>query len=192
MRRLIACLVFAAALALSQEATKGTPEAAEPGMGWQLANFAILAVFLGYMIAKNAPKFFQARSEQIERELAEAAKAKREGEERVAEMERRIARLADEIERMRTNMRTEIAAEGERIRTETERHIRRIRAQSEQEIENMIKSARRELQKYSAELALKMAGEQLQGRITRDVENNLVTSFINELRTKTGHGNVYN
>ena len=197
-----ASLVFATALAFApytraQETTRPaqnarTEERAEPAMGWQIANFAILAGFLGYVIAKNAPKFFQARSEQIQRALSEAAKAKEEAEQRVAEMERRIASLAAEIERMRAGMRQEMAAEGERIRLDTERHIHRIQQQAEQEIESMIKRARRELQMYSAELALRMAEEQLTSRITSDVENNLVNSFIADLRTKAGAGNIYN
>lgn len=202
MRRLTTCLVFLMALgfapyARAQETTRPpenarTQERGEPGMGWQIANFAILAGFLAYLISKNAPKFFQARTGQIQRALAEAAKAKQEGEERVAEMERRIASLADEIERMRAAMRQEMAAEGERIRLETERHLRRIQEQAEQDIESMIKTARRELRMYSAALALRLAEEQLQGRITSDVENSLVTSFVADLRTKAGAGNVYN
>ena len=196
MRRFTASLLFAAALAFTpfvhaQENAR-TEERGEPGIGWQIANFVILAGFLGYIISKNAPKFFQARTEQIQQALLEAAKAKREAEERVAEMERRIARLGGEIERMKTSMRQEMAAEGERIRVETERRMRRIQEQAEQEVESMIKRARRELKMYSAELALRMAEEQLKGRITSEVENSLVTSFIADLGTKAGGGNIYN
>jgi len=201
MRRFTAFLVFATALAFApctraQETTRRPPENArteerrEPGIGWEIANFVILAGFLGYMISKHAPKFFQARSEQIQRSLAEATKAKQDAERRVAEMERRIASLGEEIKRMRAGMRHEMAAEAERIRLETERRIRRVQEQAEQDIESMIKTARRELQMYSAGLALSLAEEQLKGRITSDVENNLVTSFVADLRTQAG--NSYN
>lgn len=193
MRRLPAILMFAAALSFAPYArAQEKPEAGGPGMGWQVANFVILAGILGYMIAKNAGTFFAARTGQIQRSLAEAATAKKQGEERVAEMERRIAKLADEIERMRATMRAEIAAEGERIRLETERHIHRIQEQAEQDIESMMKTARRDLKMYSAELALKLAEEQLKARITGDVENSFVSSFIADLRAKSGAGNIYN
>ena len=189
-------LVFAT-YAGAQETTRPpestrTEEHGEPALGWQIANFAILAGLLAYVIAKNAPPFFRARSADIQRALAEAAKAKKEAEERVAEMERRIAGLASEIERMRAGMRQEMAAEGERIRRETERHIHRIQQQAEQEIESIIKKARRELKMYSAELALRIAEEQLKGRITSDDENNLVSSFVADLRGRPGAGNIYN
>lgn len=163
-----------------------TEENSGPGIWWNIANFIILVGILGYLTKKNLGPFFKSRGEQIESALAEGAKAKREGEERVAEMERRIAGLSVEIERLRADMRQEMAAEGERVRLETERHLNRIQQQAEQEIESMFKTARRQLKMYSAELALKAAEQQLEGRITKEVENNLVTSFIQDLRSGEG------
>ena len=163
----------------------------EPGIGWTIANFALLVIFLGYIIRKNAGKFFEARTQQIQGSLAEAAKSKREADQRVADMERRLASLAGEIEDMRANMRKEMAAESERIQRETERHVSRLQQDAEQEIENMIKAARRELKMYAADLAVHLAEQQLKGRITRDVENNLVSSFVADLRERTG-GNTHN
>lgn len=167
------------------------PEEKKPAIGWNIANFAILIGFIAYMVRKHGGDFFVKRTAQIQAALNEAAQAKQESEQRVAEMERRIAGLSAEIERMRAEVRSEMAAEGERIRLETERHIRRIEEEATQEIETMIKVARRELKMYSAELAIKLAEEQLAGRVTKDVENNLVSSFIADLRTRNG-GNNYN
>lgn len=158
-----------------------TEEQGDPWIWWKLVNFAILVGVLGYLMRKPAANFFQSRAQQIERGIAEGEKAKREGEERVADMERRIQGLATDIERMRTSMRHEMASEGERIRLETERQIHRIEEQAKQEIESMIKAARRELKLYAAGLAVNAAEEQLKGRITKDVEDNLVRSFIDEL-----------
>jgi len=193
MRRLAAVLLFLAALALTpyaypqeparaQSENARTEEHAEPSIWLKLANFAILAGVLGFLIAKNAGKFFAARTSEIQRDLTESAKAKREAEAEVSEMERRIAHLKDEIQEMRTTMRQEIAAEAERIKLDTERHVRKIQEQAEQDIEAMVKAARRELKMYSAALALKMAEEQLKGRVTREVESELVAAFIADLR----------
>lgn len=199
MRRLPALVIFAGLalmpLSPAQEpagAPAKTAERGEPGIGWQWANFAILAGFLGYMIAKSAPKFFEARSTQIRAALSDAARAKRESDDRVAEMQRRIDSLSGEIETMRDEMRRAIEAEGERIRLETERHIRRIHEQAEQDIRSMIKMARRELQMDSAALALRLAEEQLSGRVTPDLENTLVNSFIADLRAKGAAGTSHN
>lgn len=194
--RFAAVVVFAVMLSLAPFARAQENAAAEekhePGIGWQVANFIILAGFLGYMVKKNAGKFFDARTGHIQSGIYDAAKAKRDSEARLADVERRIAGLGSEIEKMRADMRKEMAAEGERIRLETERHIHRVQEQAAQDIESMIKAGRRDLKTYSAELALKMAEEQLHGRITHDVENNLVSSFISDLRAKSAAGNNNN
>lgn len=154
----------------------------DPWIWWKLANFVILVGVLGYLIRKKAAGYFDARTEQIHLAIAESAKAKREADEHVSLMERRMAGLAAEIERMRAAARAEMAAEGERIRQETERHIHKLQQQTGQEIENMSKAARKELKLYSAGLALKLAEQQIAGRVTSDVENTLVQGFIDGLR----------
>jgi F-type H+-transporting ATPase subunit b len=161
-----------------------TEERGDPWIWWKLVNFVILVGVLGYLMRKPAAEFFNSRTRDIELGISEGEKAKREGERRVAEVERRVAGLGSEIERLRANIKQEMAAEGERIRIETERHINRIEEQASQEIDSMLKTARRELKLYAAELAVKSAEEQLKGRVTRDVENTLVSSFIDQLRAK--------
>jgi len=192
MRFLLALLVLGVALfyttpcARAQERSSAqTEEQGDPWIWWKIVNFAILVGVLGYLMRKPAAEFFKNRTEEIERGITEGEKAKREGEQRVAEVERRLAGLGAEIERLRANMRQEMAAEGERIRLETERHIHRIEEQATQEIESMLKAARRELKLYAADLAVKSAEEQLKGRVTRDVENTLVNSFVDQLRTRS-------
>ncbi len=174
-----------APVARAQESAKQSEGQAEDShdkwFWWNVANFVVLVALLGYMVKKGAGPYLKSRGETIQRGMTEAASAKRAADERVAEMERRIAKLGEEIDRMRTQMRHEMAAEGERIRQETEHHIRRISAQAEQEIESLTKTAVRKLKSYSAELALKSAEEQLKSRVDRSVENNLVSSFIADL-----------
>lgn len=199
MQRVAAGLFFAVVLSLlpyaraqepptePQAATPAT-ESSEPSIWWNVVNFAILIGFLGWLISKNAPAYFLSRTQQIQLGLREGAKAKQEGEQRVADMERRIAGLADEIEVMRARMRHDMAAEGERVRAETERHIRKIEESAQQEIENMTKIARRELELYAASLALESAKQQLRGRVDRDLENRLVTFFTGDLGALSRRG----
>src|SRR5260370_30827666 len=91
----------------------------DPWLWWKLANLVILVGLLGYLIKKRGRGFFDRRTEQIQSAIQDADKARREADQRVAEMERRIAGLGDEIERMRTTMRQEMAAAGKRIPTHT-------------------------------------------------------------------------
>ncbi len=195
MRRRIllgaATLAFAAGLwvappAQAQESAKSSEGQAENSQDkwfwWNVVNFVILVGILGYLIKKNGGPYLKTRSEEIQRGIVEAATKQRAADERVAGMERRIAKLGDEIDSMRAHIRQEMAVEGERIHLETEQHIRRINEQAEQEIQSLTKAALRKLRMYSAELALKSAEEQLKSRVDRNVENNLVGSFIDDLR----------
>jgi F-type H+-transporting ATPase subunit b len=186
-----ATLAFAAGLAFApvaqaQESAKSSEGKAENSQDkwfwWNVVNFVILVGILGYMVKKNGGPYLKTRGEEIQRGMAEAATAQRAADERVAGMERRIAKLGDEIDRMRAHIRQEMAVEGERIHMETEHHIRRINEQAEQEIQSLTKAALRKLRIYSAELALKSAEEQLKSKVDRNVENNLVSSFIDDLR----------
>jgi len=195
MRRRIllgaATLAFAAGLwvappAQAQESGKSSEGQAENSQDkwfwWNVVNFVILVGILGYLVKKNGGPYLKTRSEEIQRGIVEAATKQRAADERVAGMERRIAKLGDEIDSMRAHIRQEMAVEGERIHLETEHHIRRINEQAEQEIQSLTKAALRKLRMYSAELALKSAEEQLKTRVDPNVENNLVGSFIDDLR----------
>jgi F-type H+-transporting ATPase subunit b len=195
MRRfglVVALLIFSAGLIVAQEPHEGARfeqhTTKDPWFWWKLGNFAILAGLVTlYMIKKRGGEFFERRTEAIQAGMMEAEKARREAEQRVSEMERRIANLGGEIESLRTTVRHEMAAEGERIGHETERHIKRIQTQAEQEIESMTKRARRDLKMYAAGLALESAERQLKSRVTKDVEDRLVASFIDGMRSRSAN-----
>ena len=191
IRRLVATAALAVALSYTpclRAQDKGTFEAerteanTDPWVWWKLANFAILVGLLGYMIKKSAPAFFQARTEQIQSAIVEAGKAKLTAEERVAEIERRLAGLAAELDSMKARARTEMASEGERIREETERHLANLQRQAEQEIESMTKAALKELKLYSADLALRMAENQVASRMTPETQHALTKAFVSDLQ----------
>jgi F-type H+-transporting ATPase subunit b len=196
MRRSILVLVAGLAIvfcALPQEpksapATRQEGEQGDPWLGWKWANFLILAAGLGYLISKHAPPFFMQRSREIEESLLDAAKAKQDAEARAASIEKRLAGLGREIESLRQSAHTETAAEGERLRQQTEHHLERIRQQAGQEMELMISAARADLRKYTALLALELAEQRIHSRMTKDVQEELVDGFLQDLRTRVKPG----
>jgi len=178
-----------AASALPQEARPAPPtqqegEQGDPWILWKWANFLILAGGLGYLISKHAPAFFDQRSREIEESLLEAAKAKQEAETRAAGIEKRLAELGREIETLRQAARVETAAEADRLRSESERHLQRIQQQAVQEIDLMASAARHELRKYASLLALDLAEQRIHSRISKDVQEELVDGFLQDLRTR--------
>jgi F-type H+-transporting ATPase subunit b len=177
-----------ASYALPQESPATTQktegEQGDPWIWWKWANFAILAVGLGYLIGKNVPPLFRKQSEDIEKALAEAAKIKQEATAYAAGIEARLANLQNEIQELRGNAHAEMTAESERIRRDTEKHVQKIREQSVQEIALMKRAAKDELRKYTAELAIGLAEERIRFRMNPETQDQLVNGFLHDLHDR--------
>ncbi len=147
-------------------------------IGWQWANFIVLAAGLGYLMAKTLPPLFRSRGEEIRKGIDEAAKMKQEAEAKAAEIDRRLAGLSTEIDKLGAEIRAEMNAEGERIARETDRQIEKLKQQAEQEITFQVKAAQLELKRYSVELATTLAAQRIQSRMTHATQQALVASFV--------------
>jgi len=192
MRRATLALAFGLAFTsclLAQEPARATEttqqtEQSDPWIWWKWVNFLILAGGLGYLIAKNVPAIFQARQQEIQQALVDAAKIKKDAEAHAAAIEQRFRNLQAEIDNLRQSAHDEMTAEGERIRKETEHHLVRIREQSVQEIALMTRAARDELRKYSGDLALGLSVERIRAQMTPEVQQKLVDGFLDDLRSR--------
>ena len=160
------------------EEAKGEIEVSD-SLKW--ANFALLAIGLGYMLAKLLPKTFADRTATIQKDIKEAQRLKADAEKRAAEVEAKVAALGADIEKFRVEAAQEMAAEGDRIRQDTAAQIKRVEEQASLEIETAGKLARRELTRHAAELALKMAEDRVRARLDSSTESALVDKFVAEL-----------
>jgi len=149
---------------------------------WKWANFAILAGLIGYYLSKNAGAFFAGRTAEIQRGIAEATALRQEAEARVAEIEQRFAGLEAEVESLRRAAREEFAAEGQRIQAETAQLLEKIHLHAQQDIAAAVKAARQELRAESVALAAELAEQKIKARMTPEVQQDLVKSFIGELQ----------
>ena len=145
------------------------------------ANFALLAVGLGYMLVKLLPKNFAERTAAIQKDITEAQAVKRDAEARAAKVEAQVKSLGADIEKFRKESAQEMAHEGERIRQETAAQIQRIADHAAMEIESAGKVARRELRQYSSELALKLAEDRLRAKLDGATDAALVDGFVADL-----------
>jgi F-type H+-transporting ATPase subunit b len=180
-----------ACYALPQEApSKTAANESEQGDGmiwWKWANFAILAVGLGYLIGKNVPPLFRKQSDEITSALAEAAKIKQEAAAYAASVEARLANLQKEIQQLRETAHAEMTAESERVRRETEHHLQRIREQSVQEVALMTRGAKDGLRKYAAELAIGLAEQRIRARMNPATQEKLANGFLSDLHRRTAN-----
>jgi F-type H+-transporting ATPase subunit b len=182
-------LLASAAFVGAQEAEKaGSTEKSEPGIAWKWANFAILAVGLGYLVNKNLPPFFRSRTAEIQQGITEAQQIKRDAEARAAQVEARMQKLGEEIDQFRAQSREEMRQEGERIQQETVKQLRHLEQLAQQEIKAASKAARRELKSYAAQLALDLAEQRVRARLNAGTETALVDGFIQDLQRQELHG----
>ena len=184
MKRLLLIALLAAGTGLyaqegeHKEEAKGELEVPD-SLKW--ANFAILAVGLGYMLVKLLPKNFAERTAAIQKDLTEAQAVKRDAEARAAKVDAQVKSLGADIERFRKESAQEMAHEGERIRLDTAAQIQRISDQVAMEIESAGKAARRQLRQYSWELALKLAEDRLRAKLDNATDAALVDGFVADL-----------
>lgn len=193
MRRATWAIFLGLALAsyvLPQEpahaAESKSEEQGDPWLMWKWANFAILAIGLGYLIGKNVPPMFRKQAQGIEQSIAEAAKMKQDAEAHAAAMNQRLAGLAAEIEHLRSDAHTQTQMDGERISRETAQRLEKIKGQSAAEIALMTRAGRDELRRYAAGLALDLAEQRLRSRISQDTQDALVDGFVQDLRVTPG------
>ena len=185
MRRLWLYAVVALP-ALAQEG--GGHEEGGPSI-WLVVNFILLAAALGFLIVKNAGPFYKARLLKIRQDMIQGEEAKREADQRAAEVQKRLANLDADIAGLRAASQKELEIELERMRQRTAAERERIRQHAEQEIAAAGKTARAELRRYSAELAIGLAERKIRARMSPDTQDALVRGFV-EILNRPGPPSV--
>lgn len=144
-----------------------------------LVNFAIVVGVIVWLAKKNVPAMFRNRTAMIQKGIEEARRTSQEANRRLEEIESRLSRLDSELGAMRASADAEATAEEQRIQAAAEEDARRIVETSEQEIAAALRSARRELKGYAADLAVSLAEKQIHVDATKDKE--LVQNFAQQL-----------
>ena len=142
-------------------------------------NFAIIVVLLALLMKSKVPAAFRARTESIQKQLAEARKASEEAQRRLGDIESRLAKLDTEIAAMAAAAEAEAQKEGARIQAAAEDDKRKIVEAAEQEIVAAARLARTQLRAYVSELAVGLAEKRIQVNASTDQE--LVRAFVDQL-----------
>lgn len=165
----------------SQAAEKAEKKEQNSVSVWAWANFVLLAGGLGYLTAKKGGPYFKARSMAIRKNLLESQELLAEAEARMTVVEERLARLQADIDTLRAEAMAENEAEIEHVRKLAASETAKIQTRAEQEIANAGRSARLELKRYAASLAIESAGQKLRARITPQDQDALIASFTERL-----------
>jgi F-type H+-transporting ATPase subunit b len=149
-------------------------------------NFVLLVLVVGYLLLKALPKTFRSRNTAIQKNLVDARTATEEANARLNSVEARLAKLDDQIAGMRTQAEADSAHEERRIRASVEDEKAKIVAAAEAEIQNATRMARRDIQRYAAELAIEQAARKLV--VSAETDRLLVENFARRLGGFDGGG----
>ncbi|MCI0404233.1 MAG: ATP synthase F0 subunit B [Acidobacteria bacterium] len=181
MRRVLAALLAVALVALPALAAEGGGE--EHGGDtlttiFKWINFLSVFGALGWLLRKPMREFFTGQRAAIQVAINEGRLARQQADQRVAEIEKKLANLGQEVEALRKEATEHAAAEQQRIREAARREAERILATAQAEIESTARAARLELRAYAARLAVNLAEQRIRQRLTSEVHAALIDSFV--------------
>jgi F-type H+-transporting ATPase subunit b len=152
------------------------------GLIWPTANFLILCGGLYYFLRTPLSEYLAGRSNQIRKDLVDAAALNRAAAAQLEEVDRKVKALPGEIEALRTRGAREIAAEEARIASEAAAERERLLTQTRREIEVRLRAAQRELSEHAATLALELARQRLVTEITPADQARLVDRYLQQVK----------
>jgi F-type H+-transporting ATPase subunit b len=154
---------------------------------FEVFNFVVLAILVGYGLIKALPKTFRNRSSAIQKKLADARTATEEAKARLNSVEARLSKLDSQIAEMRTHAEQDSIRDEKRIKASVEDEKAKILAAAEAEIQAATTLAQRQIQQYAAELAIEQAARKLV--VTAETDRLLVESFAHRLGADKGDQN---
>lgn len=150
-------------------------------LGWQWANFLVLAGGLGYFAVKKLGPAAAAKRQEILEGIQAGEKARAQAEAVGAELKAKLDHLEVEISELRTHAYEDIKREVQRIDEETLALVHKAQAQTEAEVERMKKAAIDELHAHAAALVIDRAEERLAQRMNATAQTGLVRDFIERI-----------
>ncbi len=146
---------------------------------FEVVNFVLLCIGVGFMLLKLLPKAFRKRTTEIQKKLVDARTATEEANARLNSVEARLGKLDGEIEAMRKQAEAAGVRDEQRMRAGIEDEKTKILAAADAEIQAATAHARRQIGQYAAELAVEQAARKLV--VTAETDRLLIKSFAERL-----------
>jgi F-type H+-transporting ATPase subunit b len=181
--RNLALVFFAFALtARAEESGSATNGQAIEIFKW--INFVIVVALVVWASRRFLAPLFRKKADTISAAISRGAEAKAEADRLLREAEAKLARIDQEIATLRAAAQRDAAAEAERIASTTLQDIEKIGLAAKAEIEAAERAARMELKTITANLAMDGAESLLAKELTPQVQEQLVTSFVQNLEVQ--------
>lgn len=131
---------------------------------WKVINFSLFAIALGYALVKYSPRFFNARSADIQKAIQDATGLKLEADYRYSEIDRKMATLAEAVKKLREEASAQMQRDHERVLRQTREEIAHINHNVAAETEAFEKEGADRVRRRTAQLALTAAERRLEER----------------------------
>jgi len=148
---------------------------------YRCLNFAVTFGLLAYFVTKPLRKGLAGRREGIEKELAEARKAREEAEARFAEYDRKLNEATGEIEGIYAEIRHEGELEREKILANARQMAEKIKSEAQKTASHEVSRARAELQREATRMAVAIAEELLKKSFTPQDHDRLVNEYMQKV-----------
>jgi F-type H+-transporting ATPase subunit b len=146
-------------------------------MAWNITNFAIFAALFGWVLVKLGPRFFNARSADIQKAIQDATGLKIEADFRYSEIDKRMANLPGEVDRLKAEARSNMQRVHERLLAETREAEARIRTSTAAEIEALRGEGIHEVRLAAANQAFRLAEQRLRERFAASDSDDMLHDF---------------
>ncbi len=151
------------------------------GLGWRVLLFAIFIPLLIKILKKPVTNMLVKRTEDIEKALAAAEKAKAEALAQVKEYESKMVALEKELVEMKENALKAAEKERELILADAERTVAKMKKFALNAIESETAKAKADLRREIAELATAAAEKRIQEEIKGDKSKEVLNEYIKRI-----------
>lgn len=117
-----------------------------PPLGFVIVNFTVLIAFLVWAARRPLTLYLQAKHDGVRSQLDEAARLRREAQERLEEIEEKLGTIDDQIAAIQADAARQAEAENERILSAAKVESQRIIDTAKKTMQREIEHARRKLE----------------------------------------------
>ena len=143
----------------------------------KVANFALLVGALVYYLRSSVATYLQTRSQQIRKDLVDAAALRKEGLERLAAVREQLAALPAELDELTRRGQEELSAERVRMAEATAVQRQHLLDRARRDVDVQFRLARRALVDHAAQLAMTLARARVEREITPADQERLVDQY---------------
>lgn len=187
----LAITAAATILALAEPALAAKAKEISEGMKiwnltWRILNFLLLAGLIFKLGKEPFKKFLASKKASYAEEIETIENAKKEAQEKLDEIQQKIAGLQDELDAYRQAMERQAQRQRDEMIAATKREADLIIERAKNQASRALEKAKRDLAIEMVDLAVDIASQKISAAITSEDRANLLNSFASQLAANRG------